>query len=110
MLGPLIGADVVRANRARTIVLFSLVLPLAAVVMTMMASSAIAGNRPPVYYDPGARPVTPAPIPPRRVPSPDSSSAGSPIRDYIYRAPADSGSIRNRLAPPSITRPGPRGY
>lgn len=54
----------------------------------------------------------PHPRPPLlgRPPSPGNSEAGSPVRDYLYRPPADSGSITDRLVPPSTVRPGPRGF
>lgn len=77
---------------------------------TLLAATADAGRKDRPRYDPGLEPPRPAPMQQMRVPSPGTSSPSSPIRDYIYRAPADAGSVRDRLAPPSITRPGPRGY
>ena len=52
----------------------------------------------------------PHPRPPLlgRPPSPGNSEAGSPVRDYLYRPPADSGSITDRLVPPSTVRSAPR--
>ncbi|MGE0856171.1 MAG: hypothetical protein AB7L18_08805 [Hyphomicrobiaceae bacterium] len=76
-----------------------------------MASAAVAeagqGQRP--DYRSGEVPEV-APHVRTTTPSPGTSSPSSPIRDYIYRPPADAGSVRDRLVPPSTLRPGPRGF
>jgi len=46
----------------------------------------------------------PTPQPMLKAPSPGNSEAGSPVRGYIYGPPPDSGSITNRLIPPSTIR------
>lgn len=55
-------------------------------------------------YDPTLEVPPPRPLPMLKAPSPGNSEAGSPVRDYIYRPPADSGAITNRLVPPSTIR------
>ncbi|MCB1520152.1 MAG: hypothetical protein KDJ37_06200 [Hyphomicrobiaceae bacterium] len=80
-------------------------------LLLAISANAADKKRPPNYDPAYDRSIVPQrQAPPLRVPSPDNSQAGSPIRDYIYRPPADSGSVTNRLNPPTTIRPGPRGY
>ena len=61
-------------------------------------------KKPPVQHDPAATTLTPTPQPMLKTPSPGNSEAGSPVRGYIYGPPPDSGSITDRLIPPSTVR------
>lgn len=83
----------------------------------MLTCAALLATSAPVHADPQQRPASkpdrydptlevppPRPMPMRKAPSPGNSEPGSPVRDYIYRPPADSGAITNRLVPPSVIR------
>ena len=94
-----------------------LTLPLQNVLLSGLVAVSALAFAPTAMADERTRPRDPAievphPRPPLlgRPPSPGNSEASSPVRDYLYRPPADSGSITDRLVPPSTVRPGPRGY
>lgn len=78
---------------------------LAIFVATWTDARADDKKKPPATgHDPAATTLTPTPQPMLKAPSPGNSEPGSPVRGYIYGPPPDSGSITDRLIPPSTVR------